>query len=301
MDNFVYSPASDKISITPSKYSLLSRQLAATPTDKMQYAGTGGGLASAIISGLSQGFGYKGVQEERELQQKVLDQAKIDAAEKAALEQANKEKIAALGATKVNVNTGDQKMSPYEESRLKEQAKFDVENIEQYKTAQSTLPELKNTVAELEALSDKATFRKSDQLKDFLTKEIKGEATPGAIARTELIAKVDQQVLPLMKQTFGAAFTEREGESLRKTMLDPNTTPAQKKASLKSFIAQKERDLKVKRGILGFGEAQGATESQAIQQAQSQTQAPQTIAKREATRQPTTDEIQAELRRRGIK
>ena len=45
--------------------------------------------------------------------------------------------------------------------------------------------------------------------------------------------------MPLLRQTFGAAFTEKEGQSLRNTLGDPNKSPEEKNAVLRSFIAAK--------------------------------------------------------------
>ena len=45
--------------------------------------------------------------------------------------------------------------------------------------------------------------------------------------------------LPLLRDTFGAAFTVKEGETLRATLGDPNYSPAEKDAVLSAFIDQK--------------------------------------------------------------
>ena len=53
-------------------------------------------------------------------------------------------------------------------------------------------------------------------------------------------------MLPLLKETFGAAFTATEGESLKATMGDPDAAPEEKMAQLDAFIAQKLRDIETK-------------------------------------------------------
>ena len=53
-------------------------------------------------------------------------------------------------------------------------------------------------------------------------------------------------MLPLLKPTFGAAFTVQEGESLRATLGDVNASPDQKLATLNAFMAQKEQDILTK-------------------------------------------------------
>jgi dephospho-CoA kinase len=81
-----------------------------------------------------------------------------------------------------------------------------------------------------------------------------------AVARARYIAVVDNQVLPLLRDTFGAAFTQKEGETLRNTLGDPNKSPAEKKAVLRSFIEQKRRDLEalaMQSGQTGITATQG--------------------------------------------
>jgi hypothetical protein len=53
--------------------------------------------------------------------------------------------------------------------------------------------------------------------------------------------------LPLLRQTFGAAFTVAEGDSLLATLGDPNMHPDEKNAVLDAFIENKRRDLETKR------------------------------------------------------
>ena len=61
----------------------------------------------------------------------------------------------------------------------------------------------------------------------------------GAVARKEYITRVDNEVLPLLRQIFGAQFTQKEGESLKATLGDPDASPEEKDAVLKSFIETK--------------------------------------------------------------
>ena len=106
------------------------------------------------------------------------------------------------------------------------------------------LPELQRNVEELSALGKKATYTKAGQAINALKKEAGLKPSEAAIARTEYISKVDSQILPLLRDTFGAAFTEKEGNTLRATLGDANKTPEEKDVVLKSFIRQKEADLR---------------------------------------------------------
>jgi hypothetical protein len=105
------------------------------------------------------------------------------------------------------------------------------------------MPGLKAVVAELGTLAEQATYTTAGQLWDDVVRETGAMPTEGALARTKYMSMVDNQVLPLLRDTFGAAFTVQEGESLRATLGAPNKSPAEKKAVLEAFIEQKVRDL----------------------------------------------------------
>jgi hypothetical protein len=107
----------------------------------------------------------------------------------------------------------------------------------------SKMPGLEYTVKELETLADQATYTTGGQLWDEVMKQTGQMPREAAVARSRYIAVVDNQVLPLLRDTFGAAFTQREGETLRNTLGDPNKSPQEKRAVLRSFIEQKRRDV----------------------------------------------------------
>lgn len=107
----------------------------------------------------------------------------------------------------------------------------------------SKMPGLEKVVGQLEALSDKATYTFAGQGVDAVRRQAGMEPREAAVARADYISMVDNQVLPLLRETFGAQFTVEEGKSLRATLGDPNKAPAEKKAVLRSFIEQKRRDV----------------------------------------------------------
>jgi hypothetical protein len=111
---------------------------------------------------------------------------------------------------------------------------------------EASLPGVKQAVAELLELSDMATSTLGGRAFDFLVKESGFGATKGSDARAKLIAIVDNQVLPLLKETFGAAFTAQEGEALKASLVDPDASPSQKREQLNAFLAQKERNIRAK-------------------------------------------------------
>jgi len=104
----------------------------------------------------------------------------------------------------------------------------------------ASMPQLEQTVRQLSDLGKVATYTKAGQFVDVVRRETGQEPRESAIARKEYISLVDNQILPLLRQTFGAQFTQKEGESLKVTLGDPNATPEEKDAVLRSFIEQKK-------------------------------------------------------------
>jgi hypothetical protein len=112
-----------------------------------------------------------------------------------------------------------------------------------YDSMTSKMPGLEYTVKELETLADQATYTTGGQLWDEVAKQTGQMPRDAAVARAKYIAVVDNQVLPLLRDTFGSQFTVTEGQSLRATLGDPNKTPQEKKAVLRAFIEQKRRNI----------------------------------------------------------
>lgn len=115
---------------------------------------------------------------------------------------------------------------------------------------EASLPGVKEAVDELIELSTVATSTFAGRLFDTAVKESGFGSTKGANARAKLIAIVDNQVLPLLKETFGAAFTVTEGENLKASLVDPDASPSQKREQLNAFYAQKERNIRTKQAQL---------------------------------------------------
>lgn len=138
----------------------------------------------------------------------------------------------------------------------RQMGKQQAEKLGTYQSIVSKLPQLENTVSELENLSKKATYTTAGGLKDVAFKELGLGATEGAISRSKYEAIVNNQILPLLRDTFGAQFTEREGQSLKSTLGDVNKTPAEKQAVLNAFIRQKRNDVEALGVELGIGQQQ---------------------------------------------
>lgn len=100
-------------------------------------------------------------------------------------------------------------------------------------------PQLNKAVQGLSALGQIATYTGTGQISNALLRQAGMDVPDAAIARTEYISRIDNEILPLLRQTFGAQFTEREGTSLKATLGDPNKSPQEKDAVLRSFIQTK--------------------------------------------------------------
>ena len=116
---------------------------------------------------------------------------------------------------------------------------------------EASLPNLKNVTNQLSDLGRIATYTKAGQAADATARQLGMPMSEGAIARREYISKVDNEILPLLKQTFGAAFTQKEGETLKATLGDPDASPEEKDAVLKSFIESKIAQIETKRRRVG--------------------------------------------------
>ena len=139
--------------------------------------------------------------------------------------------------------TKDNFTPAYDKTTGAEQAKADAEATAAYDSLNSKMPGLRAVVSELGELAKKATYTMTGQLFDNIMRETGQMPSKGAQARTKYMAMVDNQVLPLLRDTFGAAFTVQEGESLRATLGAPDKSPVEKQAVLEAFIEQKARDL----------------------------------------------------------
>jgi len=104
---------------------------------------------------------------------------------------------------------------------------------------QAQLPRLNQVVDKLHNLGQTATYTAAGVAANEVARQLGAKLPQGAVDRTAYIATIDNEVLPLLRQTFGAAFTQKEGESLKVTLGDPNKSPDEKDAALKAFIEQK--------------------------------------------------------------
>lgn len=115
--------------------------------------------------------------------------------------------------------------------------------VSEYQSIASKMPGLEKVVKDLDDISNRATYTYAGQALDAATRQLGFAPRDAAIARAEYTSKVDNQILPLLRDTFGAQFTQKEGETLRATLGDPDKSPQEKQAVLRAFIEQKRRDV----------------------------------------------------------
>ena len=115
----------------------------------------------------------------------------------------------------------------------------------------ANLPRLESVVRQLSSLGKNATYTKTGQALNIIRSETGLASSEAAIARKEYISKVDNEVLPLLRQTFSSQFTEKEGQSLKATLGDPNASPAEKDAVLRSFIDAKRAQVETQKRQVG--------------------------------------------------
>jgi hypothetical protein len=133
------------------------------------------------------------------------------------------------------------------------------ESISQLKDIDSMMPRFETLTKELSQLGKKATYTMAGQAADQVKRQLGMNVGDPAIARKEYISKVDNEILPLLRQTFGAAFTVKEGESLRATLGDPDSSPEEKDAILKTFLqSKKEQAMSLQRRTGGANQQSSA-------------------------------------------
>lgn len=104
---------------------------------------------------------------------------------------------------------------------------------------ESNMPNINNVVVKLDKLADAASYTQIDKFDATLKRQLGVDVGSAADAKAEYISTVDNEILPLLRQTFGAQFTENEGKALRATLGDPDASPSEKKAKLRAFIDAK--------------------------------------------------------------
>lgn len=145
-------------------------------------------------------------------------------------------KIYYKNSLKPQQSTFDKKV---EENRAKAYS----EQEEKLRNFKASLPLIEKNVQKLMELSDKATYTWAGNLYNEGRKQLGLSATEGAVARAEMENIIENNVLPQLRALLGAQFTEREGERVKQTIMDPSRTPEERKAQLRNYLATKYEEM----------------------------------------------------------
>jgi len=242
-------------------------QIAALPVEKRVELASGGkrGLASAKTEILADGSVIQalpdGTVQVRNPQGQIVtgqDRATVlDQSQQAAIKQlrgeagVEVEKAREVAKAEAGVKL---KFKPRIEAAVKQakkEAEAKGESLTALNQSRAALPGLLETVDTLRELAPIATSTLGGKIFDTAVKESGFGSTKGATAKAKFIAIINNQVLPLLKPTFGAAFTVSEGDALKATMGDPDASPAEKMAQLDAFIDQKKRSIETSEREVG--------------------------------------------------
>jgi hypothetical protein len=182
----------------------------------------------------------------------VLKQARQEqigfAASKAAATESGKAKAQAK-ASDIIADTKAKIASAQELAKV--DAKSRGKSLSALGVARAGLPGLQDVVLQLKELAPLATNTFAGRAFNEISKQLGFGSTKGSTARAQFTSIVDNQVLPLLKQTFGAAFTNDERLSLAATLGDVDAGAEEKMAQLDAFINGKIREIQTIERELG--------------------------------------------------
>lgn len=185
------------------------------------------------------------------------------------------------------------------EARAAEVGKRQGEAVGSLQFLEANMPKLEQVVGKLSNLGKTATYTTGGRIYDAGRKELGLDPRQSAIDRADYVATVDNEILPLLRDTFGAQFTVKEGETLRNTLGDPNKSPQEKDAVLRAFIDQKRTQVESLYRQTGMQ----PTMPQAMPQPQMQAQPPaggQDIRTLLQSRGVAPERIDAYMRAKGL-
>jgi len=116
---------------------------------------------------------------------------------------------------------------------------------------EASFPAIYEVTGKLKELAPLATYTWGGGVFDQAVRQLGFGETEGATAKARYSSIIKNQILPLLKQTFGAAFTEKEGAKLEETLGNPELAPEAKIAQLEEFLDNKLREIQTEYRKLG--------------------------------------------------
>ena len=126
------------------------------------------------------------------------------------------------------------------------------------------MPGLIEATDKLKELAMISTSTFGGRVWDLAVKESGFGSTKGSNAKIKYKAIIDNQVLPLLKQTFGGAMTEGEGLRLSNTLGDPGASPEQKLLQTEAFMEHQQRQMETLKRQADAGTVQGEAAPQVL-------------------------------------
>jgi hypothetical protein len=121
-----------------------------------------------------------------------------------------------------------------------------------YRKLKASMPALVEVTNELKGLAEVATYTKGGRAWDALVRELGFKPGKGATASAKYGAIVKNQVMPLLKATLGAAFTNEERKAMEATMGDESLSASEKHEQLDAFMRSKELSLETMEREIGI-------------------------------------------------
>ena len=109
----------------------------------------------------------------------------------------------------------------------------------------ANLPALRATTERLKGLAATASFSLPQKGFNFVMQQAFGVTPQGSTDRERMKSIVNNMILPLLKQTFGASFTVNEKDELKATLLDMDMPAPARIAALEEYMNGKTRELQV--------------------------------------------------------
>jgi hypothetical protein len=125
------------------------------------------------------------------------------------------------------------------------------DDIVKLKFLDANMPNIESTVGILNELNKTATYTPAGLFVDSSFRTLGLPVPEGATTRAQAKSLIDTTILPLLKPTFGAAFTENEGNRLLATWGDQNASPEEKEMALQGMLTSVKLQAQTLRRKLG--------------------------------------------------
>ena len=109
-------------------------------------------------------------------------------------------------------------------------------NVADYQDFMASVPALENTANTLYAIADRATYTMTGQAANAFQRQLGFNPGDDAAARSYYTNLIRDEILPILKATFGGQFSVEEGKWLLATLGDANASPIEKKAAIQARV-----------------------------------------------------------------